>query len=70
MKQAKKEKTTTIKEATENCEDEATDVGQDHDDDDQPFNEIDQLQEHGINMADITKLKQAGLTTVLSILMW
>ena len=36
-------------------EDEATDVGQD--DEEQPFNEIDQLQQHGINMADITKLK-------------
>ena len=38
--------------------------------DEQPFNEIDQLQQHGINMADINKLKQAGLTTVLSVLMW
>lgn len=27
------------------------------------------MQEHGINMADIIKLKQAGLATVLSILM-
>ena len=51
------------------AEDEDTAVCQDEEDD-QPFNEIDQLQEHGINMADITKLKQAGLTTVLSILMW
>ena len=38
------------------------------DEEDQPFNEIDQLQQHGINMADINKLKAAGLTTCLSIL--
>lgn len=36
----------------------------------QPFREIEVMQEHGINMADIQKLKQAGLATVLSILMW
>lgn len=36
----------------------------------QAFREIDCMQEHGINMADIIKLKQAGLATVLSILMW
>ena len=65
MKQAKKEKMMPAAQA----EDEDTAVCQDEEDD-QPFNEIDQLQEHGINMADITKLKQAGLTTVLSILMW
>lgn len=32
-------------------------------------NEIERLQEQGINVADINKLKQAGLTTVLSVLM-
>ena len=68
MKQAKKEKSAMI-ETEQVHEDEATDVGQD-DDDEQPFNEVDQLQEHGINMADINKLKASGLTTVLSILMW
>jgi hypothetical protein len=36
----------------------------------QAFREVDCMQEHGINMADIIKLKQAGLATVLSILMW
>ena len=37
--------------------------------DEQPFHEIDQMQEHGINMGDIMKLKSAGLCTVLSVLM-
>lgn len=32
-------------------------------------NEIERLQEHGINVADINKLKSAGLTTVLSVIM-
>ena len=50
-------------------EEEETQVGQDEEEE-QPFNEIDQLQQHGINAADITKLKQAGLGTILSILMW
>ena len=54
--------------AEDHDEDEATDAGMDEEE--LPFNEIDQLQQHGINMADITKLKQAGLTTILSILMW
>jgi meiotic recombination protein DMC1 len=34
------------------------------------FNEIDKLEQHGINMADINKLKAAGLCTVLAVLMW
>ncbi len=55
MKQAKKDQQAMI-ETEQAQEDEATDVGQD-DEDEQPFNEIDQLQEHGINMADINKLK-------------
>jgi hypothetical protein len=36
----------------------------------QPFNEIDKLEQHGINSADIGKLKGAGLCTVLAVLMW
>ena len=40
------------------------------DEEEQPFHEIDALQEHGINAADINKLKAAGLCTVLSVLMW
>ena len=51
-------------------EEEDTQEATNFDEEDQPFNEIDQLQQHGINMADVTKLKQAGLTTILSILMW
>lgn len=35
----------------------------------QPFREIEELQNHGINMADINKLKAAGLCTVMSVLM-
>lgn len=34
------------------------------------YNEIDKLEQHGINMADITKLKGAGICTVLAVLMW
>jgi len=34
------------------------------------FNQIEKLEEHGINSADIGKLKSAGLCTVLSVLMW
>ena len=34
------------------------------------FNEIDKLEQFGINSGDIVKLKQAGLCTVLAVLMW
>lgn len=34
-----------------------------------PFNEIDQLQNHGINGGDILKLKAAGVCTALGCLM-
>jgi len=34
------------------------------------YNEIDRLEQHGINAADIGKLKSAGLCTVLAVLMW
>ena len=34
------------------------------------FREIDTMQEHGINAADINKLKAEGLCTVASVLMW
>lgn len=34
------------------------------------FNEIDKLEQHGINGGDIAKLKAAGLCTVLAVLMW
>eukprot|EP00351_Strombidinopsis_sp_SopsisLIS2011_P002347 CAMPEP_0116874956 /NCGR_PEP_ID=MMETSP0463-20121206/6608_1 /TAXON_ID=181622 /ORGANISM="Strombidinopsis sp, Strain SopsisLIS2011" /LENGTH=74 /DNA_ID=CAMNT_0004519499 /DNA_START=74 /DNA_END=298 /DNA_ORIENTATION=- len=41
----------------------------DDEEDEQPFNDIDMLQEHGINMGDILKLKAAGLCTAISVLM-
>jgi meiotic recombination protein DMC1 len=33
------------------------------------FNDIDQLQAHGINASDISKLKSAGLCTCLGVIM-
>jgi hypothetical protein len=64
MKQAKKQKEVVH-------EEEETAIGEAHyEEEEQAFTEIDALQEHGINMADIQKLKQAGLSTILSILMW
>ena len=41
----------------------------DETEDEEPFREIDQLEQHGINMADINKLKSAGLCTVMAVLM-
>lgn len=38
--------------------------------DEPAFNEIDKLEQHGINMGDINKLKAAGICTVLAVLMW
>lgn len=38
-------------------------------DDEDPFTNIDELQNHGINGGDINKLKAAGLCTVISCLM-
>lgn len=55
---------------TQKLEDESTQEQALEDDEEElPFREIDQLQEHGINVADITKLKMAGMATVMSILM-
>ncbi|CAG9310774.1 unnamed protein product [Blepharisma stoltei] len=34
-----------------------------------PYNEVDKLQNYGINVADINKLKTAGLCTVLGVIM-
>lgn len=39
------------------------------DEEEEAFREIEILEQHGINMADINKLKSAGLCTVLSVLM-
>ena len=66
MKQAKKQQKVS------QIQEEATAVGEGgvEEDESPAFREIDCMQDHGINMADIIKLKQAGLATVLSILMW
>ena len=64
MKQAKKQKEVPQE------EEETAVVEADYDEDCQAFTEIDELQNHGINAADIQKLKAAGLATMLSILMW
>ena len=37
--------------------------------DEHAYNEIDKLQNYGINAADITKLKQGGMCTVMAVLM-
>ncbi|KAK6170632.1 hypothetical protein SNE40_018982 [Patella caerulea] len=44
-------------------------LGIDEDDDISIFQDIDQLQNHGINIADIKKLKQAGINTIKGIQM-
>lgn len=52
-------------------QDEETQVSGGDDYDMEPaFNEIDKLEMHGINAADIGKLKAGGLCTVLAVLMW
>ena len=44
--------------------------GENEEIDEQAFHEIDKLEQHGINVADINKLKASGLCTVLSVMMW
>lgn len=68
MKQAKKQQKQAVVQEEETAITTAPEAIEDEDV--QAFREIDCMQEHGINMADIIKLKQAGLATVLSILMW
>ena len=68
MKQAKKQQKPAVVQEEETAITTVQDAAEDEDV--QAFREIDCMQEHGINMADIIKLKQAGLATVLSILMW
>ena len=34
------------------------------------INEIDKLEQQGINAADIAKLKTGGICTVMAVLMW
>ncbi len=60
MKQAKKPAVASQEASTQASEIE---------DEELPFNAIEVLQEHGINMQDITKLKAAGIATVKAVLM-
>ena len=68
MKQAKKQQA-PAQQVLHDEDTQASDM--DRDNDMEPaFNEIDKLEQHGINAADIGKLKSAGLCTVLAVLMW
>ena len=67
MKQAKKQQ---VKSQIAEEELTAAPDQQHYEDEPEAFHQIDCMQEHGINMADIMKLKAAGLATCLSILMW
>ncbi len=51
-------------------EEEETMVGTQQEEEEYIVNEIDKLEQHGINMADINKLKAAGICTVMAVLMW
>ena len=70
MKQAKKPAQAAV--AQQIAQEEETQVSQgDNDLDQEPaFNEIDKLEQFGINAADIGKLKGSGICTVLAVLMW
>ena len=50
-------------------EDDDTQASQDGSDE-PSYIQIDKLEQHGINVADINKLKQAGICTVMAVLMW
>ena len=69
MKQAKKQQVQPAKEVLQDDDTQATQG--DIDDDMVPaFNEIDKIEQFGINAADIGKLKASGICTVLAVLMW
>lgn len=69
MKQAKKQQVQPAKEVLQDDDTQATQG--DNDDDMVPaFNEIDKIEQFGINAADIGKLKASGICTVLAVLMW
>ena len=69
MKQAKKQQQQQQVQPLQDADTQAS--GMDDDFDMEPaFNEIDKLEQLGINAADIGKLKSAGLCTVLSVMMW
>ena len=54
-----------LKKREEVEDDEVTQASQESEIEEQPFAEIDQLQNFGINAGDINKLKAHGLCTVL-----
>lgn len=68
MKQAKKQQQVV----QQVIQDEETQVslGDNEHDLEPAFNEIDKLEQFGINTADIMKLKSSGICTVLGVLMW
>lgn len=69
MKQAKKQQVQPAKEVLQDEDTQATQA--DNEDDMVPaFNEIDKIEQFGINAADIGKLKASGICTVLAVLMW
>ena len=69
MKQAKKQQVQPAKEVLQDEDTQATQA--DNEDDMLPaFNEIDKIEQFGINAADIGKLKASGICTVLAVLMW
>ena len=69
MKQAKKQQVQPAKEVLQDEDTQATQA--DNEDDMVPaFNEIDKIEQFGINAADIGKLKASGIGTVLAVLMW
>lgn len=69
MKQAKKQQVQPAKEVLQDEDTQATQG--DLDNEMEPaFNEIDKIEQFGINAADIGKLKASGICTVLAVLMW
>lgn len=67
MKAAKKQLQQVVQEEEDTAVSREVDMADEEEE--QPFNDIDMLQEHGINMGDILKLKAAGLCTAISVLM-
>ena len=70
MKQAKKQTQAQQQVAAQVLQDEDTQATAEEYDSEPAFNEIDKLEQHGINAADIGKLKAGGICTVLAVLMW
>ncbi len=70
MKQAKKQQVQQAKEVLQDEDTQATQGDMDNNDMEPAFNEIDKIEQFGINAADIGKLKSSGICTVLAVLMW